>query len=55
MTPDQFRLIIREELEPVKLDLGKIKQALFILADALPGTMPGHKSHTRLKLEEVLK
>ena len=60
MTPDQFRQIIREELHPIAVRLhgvedrlGGVEAAILILADNLPGTMPGEKSHVRTQIEEA--
>ena len=58
MTPDPFRRIIREELQLVERRIGllenRLTSAILILADNLPGSMPGGMSHVRTQIEGAL-
>lgn len=58
MTPDQFREILREELQPLEQRIDSLETrltgAILILADHMPGSYPGQPSYVRTKIEEAL-
>ncbi|MDE2752962.1 MAG: hypothetical protein OXI83_10330 [Gemmatimonadota bacterium] len=53
MTADQFREILREELQPIHRRLDSLESAILVLANHVPGSVPGHKSYVRKKIEET--
>lgn len=54
MSPDEFREIVREELQPIVRRLDRIESATLILCDRTPGQLPGRRSHIRRDIEAVL-
>lgn len=59
---EAVRSVVREELEPLKKDVGglkkdvgSIKKALVFMADRLPGSAPGRKSYVAREVEKILE
>ena len=67
MSPDEFRKILRDSYKSAEFhnavgsvvrpilreELEPLKEAVLILADHMPGSMQGQKSHVRKKVEAV--
>lgn len=53
-TPRQVRRIVREEIEPLKRDIGGLKRAVLVLARNAPGSVPGVESHVEREVREAL-
>lgn len=54
MTPDQYREILREELQPLERRVGGLEDAVLVLADHMPGNYPGQPAHVRTRVEVAL-